>query len=340
MENHSAPMVVGTFFYGIASLLKKHKINVDCFYEKLGLTPDIEQNSEQLIPLELLNKCMIAVSQKTTTKHPALYIAKQQIDNSVFAYFNLILCAPNIEIAFQLSRRFRYIYSEVTHWDWQIEQEFVVIKTHSLVPMAAEGSEMTLLTMAKVFLLLKILLGDIHGFKRISLIQSKDKNINELESFFNCPVSYSQEFDGFILKKGDFYRPNPNFNAHRYHKLLEKLVYKNVIFPQNQLFSSFVKILILQVLSTGHCALTDIAKQIGMSPRAVQKRLFKEQLTFKEVMNDVRMCTAKRLLAQPNVPLTQIASMLGYSEASAFSRAFQAINKCSPRAWRKNTLKG
>jgi AraC-like DNA-binding protein len=44
---------------------------------------------------------------------------------------------------------------------------------------------------------------------------------------------------------------------------------------------------------------------------------------------------AKRLLIQRDIPLTQISLMLGYSEASAFSRAFKAIYKCSPRAWQK-----
>jgi AraC-like DNA-binding protein len=74
---------------------------------------------------------------------------------------------------------------------------------------------------------------------------------------------------------------------------------------------------------------------VGLSESAVKKRLKKEGLSFTDVVVDVRMNVAKRLLVQPDISLTQISAMLGYSEASAFSRAFFTLTKLSPRDWRK-----
>ncbi|MBL4631726.1 MAG: helix-turn-helix transcriptional regulator, partial [Paraglaciecola sp.] len=86
-------------------------------------------------------------------------------------------------------------------------------------------------------------------------------------------------------------------------------------------------------------SLPNVAKAIGMSASAVKKRLKKEGLTFTQIVTDVRLNVAKRLLIQPDISLTQISGMLGYSEASAFSRAFYALTQLSPREWRKQRTK-
>lgn len=203
------------------------------------------------------------------------------------------------------------------------------------MPLEVNDREHCLYTLAKVFLLIKIVLGGSAKIERISLVQPEDEYKYELDKFFNCPISFDQDFDGFIIKEKYLYKYQSNFDAKNYHLLLDQLSHHKVVFPENQKFSVLVKSIILQILSTGHCSLNYTAEQIGMRPKAVQKRLLKEGLTYKLLVTDVRMSVAKRLLTQQDISLIHISSMLGYSEPSAFSRAFQTVNKCSPSQWRK-----
>jgi len=181
-------------------------------------------------------------------------------------------------------------------------------------------------------------MGEKSIFRQISLIQTEDAKRYEMDKFFGCPISFSQNFDGFILHINDFYKPNKNFNTKRYQRLLKNITQHTVIFSQNKKFSSVIKGTILQLLSTEDLSLNSVAESIKVSPRAIRKRLEKENVTFKTLVSDVRMNIAKRLLIQSDIPLIRVSEMLGYSEPSAFSRAFRSIHKCSPRAWRKEKL--
>lgn len=338
IKDNSKVNIIGSMFQGISALLSNEGIDNEEFYQEFNLHPNIEQDSQVLISFEILIKALDKIKVNTSIKHPGLYLASHQAQLGSTPYINLILAAPTVEIAFQLAKRYRYVFSEVTYWDWLVEHDFAVIKRCSFVHLKANDREHCLYTVATVFLVLKRLFNGECLIERISLIQPADKHRHEIEKFFNCSISFSQDFDGFILSKNNFYKPNHNFDAEKYHQLLNQMACNKVIFPQNQSFVTFIKMLIVQMLSTGHCSLESIAKHIGMHPRMIQKKLQKENVVFKDLVNDVRMNTAKRLLRQADVSLLKISSILGYSEASAFSRAFQTANQCTPRQWRKERI--
>ena len=59
-------------------------------------------------------------------------------------------------------------------------------------------------------------------------------------------------------------------------------------------------------------------------------------LNFKSLVEDVRRDLAISYLGQRQLPLSEIALLLGYSELSAFSRAFRRWTGRSPRSFRKS----
>ncbi len=81
-----------------------------------------------------------------------------------------------------------------------------------------------------------------------------------------------------------------------------------------------------------------ISAIIGLSSHKMQKQLKDRGLTFKEVVRAAREELALHYLADMDMPLTEIAFSLGYSELSAFSRAFRNWSGISPQKYR-TTLK-
>ena len=55
---------------------------------------------------------------------------------------------------------------------------------------------------------------------------------------------------------------------------------------------------------------------------------------YRAIANEVRFEIARQLLEDTEVPLGQIAAALGYSEASAFTRAFRRWAGQTPSDWR------
>ena len=77
-----------------------------------------------------------------------------------------------------------------------------------------------------------------------------------------------------------------------------------------------------------------VAERLGLSTRGLQSRLASEGTTFEALLNDARKLRAEELLKSTELPLTDIAIMLGFSELSSFTRAAQRWFGTSPSAHR------
>ena len=79
-----------------------------------------------------------------------------------------------------------------------------------------------------------------------------------------------------------------------------------------------------------------VASLYAVSRRTLHRHLKAEGGTFRQVANEVRCEIACTLLAETDLPLSQIAEILNYSEISAFSRAFRRWSGQPPSVWRSN----
>jgi len=84
------------------------------------------------------------------------------------------------------------------------------------------------------------------------------------------------------------------------------------------------------------CTADMVAGLYAVSRRTLTRHLKAEGRTFRQVANAVRCEVACTLLAETDLPLSQIAEVLNYSEISAFSRAFRRWSGQPPSVWRSN----
>lgn len=88
-------------------------------------------------------------------------------------------------------------------------------------------------------------------------------------------------------------------------------------------------------LSAGEPSIEGVAADLGLAPRTLQDRLRRQGQPYQEVLDGLRRSLADIYLRDPALSLTEIALLLGFSESSAFSRAFRRWRGTSPVAWRR-----
>ncbi len=94
-------------------------------------------------------------------------------------------------------------------------------------------------------------------------------------------------------------------------------------------------------LATGHFSLRDIARQLGLHERTLQRRLSEQNLVFEDIVDQLRRERASEYLQSSAIPLTQVATFLGYSNQAAFTRACRRWFGDSPqRLRRRQSRKG
>jgi len=83
-----------------------------------------------------------------------------------------------------------------------------------------------------------------------------------------------------------------------------------------------------------------VAAKLGMSGRTFNRRLGDRGVTYRNIVGDIRARMARNFLSQQNISITETAYLLGYSDLSAFNRAFKSWTGISPTGYRcKSRLK-
>jgi AraC-like DNA-binding protein len=85
----------------------------------------------------------------------------------------------------------------------------------------------------------------------------------------------------------------------------------------------------------GRPRLEVVAEAVGMSPRALQRALSEEETSYTSLLELARFDLAREWLGERDRPICDIALCLGYSEQSAFTRAFRQWTGTSPRNYRR-----
>ncbi|MEL6686505.1 MAG: AraC family transcriptional regulator [Pseudomonadota bacterium] len=142
--------------------------------------------------------------------------------------------------------------------------------------------------------------------------------------YFGCEVLYNQPFDSLSFKANLADKPLPQANPELLALLEERLTRALRHHDNRDQMSSQVYETLQHGLGQGLSSVEHVAALIGVSARQLSYRLQLEGTSFTQVLKKVRMETAGFYLGEGKKSLTEIALLLGYSEQSAFTRAYKS----------------
>jgi AraC-like DNA-binding protein len=100
-------------------------------------------------------------------------------------------------------------------------------------------------------------------------------------------------------------------------------------------FVSSLKQVLHAYIQEKNLTLEFAAELCNMSKRSLQRKLADTGTRYSEVLNQVLFYTASRMLQDPDMKVTDISALLGYSDSTHFSRAFRRIAGVNPRVYRQ-----
>jgi len=97
---------------------------------------------------------------------------------------------------------------------------------------------------------------------------------------------------------------------------------------------SAVERVLPQLLPHAKASASNVAQKLAISKRTLSRKLRDENVAFSEVLEETRAALARRYLAERDLPVSEIAWLLGYSEVSSFTHAFKRWTGMTPRQFR------
>ncbi|MHC9295221.1 AraC family transcriptional regulator [Mycobacterium sp. LTG2003] len=158
--------------------------------------------------------------------------------------------------------------------------------------------------------------------------------VSRYQSYFGCPPTFSEPVAGFTLRALDLQRTLPT----------DRLAHQTAVdylartrSDRSRPTSYVVRTLIRQLLPTGATTLVDIALQMGLHPKALQRRLRAEGATFQQIADQTRRDITEKLLTESDMPLDHICRQLGYAEQSVLTRSCNRWFGNTPSGYRADS---
>ena len=155
---------------------------------------------------------------------------------------------------------------------------------------------------------------------------------------FGCPVHFDSGRDALLVSEDSIDAPNKLgddtiasfFDQHLEQELAD--------LAEDQTLEQDVRRVVTTLLSEGVPTLSQIASELGLGTRTLQRRLSDNGHSFQSVVDLARKDLAQRLLRETSYGLAEIAFLTGFAEQSGFTRAFKRWAGQTPRSYRLGVI--
>jgi AraC-like DNA-binding protein len=169
--------------------------------------------------------------------------------------------------------------------------------------------------------------------RRIELTRPR-ANEPMLRRHFRCELRFDAPHDLMVFDEATLALPMVNRDPQLISVLLPGLELAVAKDDRERTLVDDVRSALSETMCGARPAIADVAKSLGMSARTMQRRLGELGTTYQDVLDDVRRRSARRLLANTDLAMREIAFVLGFEEVNSFVRAFHAWERSTPAKWR------
>ena len=155
------------------------------------------------------------------------------------------------------------------------------------------------------------------------------------ETYFRCPVKFKADQNALVFSKADMELPFVTHNADLLGVVAPQLEAELTQQLAQKTFSEQAKGILKQLLAGHRPGIQDLARELHLSTRTLQRRLTEQDLTFQRLLDEARRELARHYLLQSSRELNETAYLLGYEDANSFFRAFHHWEGTSPGQWRE-----
>jgi AraC-like DNA-binding protein len=163
----------------------------------------------------------------------------------------------------------------------------------------------------------------------VSFVHAAPSCAGEYFAYFKSPVAFRADRNLLVFPKERVDAPLKGYNP-EIARIHDQIIIRYLAGLKKEDIAQRVKSAIIKKLPSGGVSDEIVAKELHMSVRSLQRSLRSEGTTFGKLLDEVRKDLATDYVRDQGINLTEVAFILGFSELSAFSRAFKKWTGRSP----------
>ena len=332
---HAKPMISLAMTKGLVEAIAGRGVSPEPILRELGLEPSNLINPEGFIATAKVALLLEEAARATGDDFFGLHFGAAFNPKNIGPVIYVVLNSPTIGAGIENIERYLKINNEAARWFTHIEGERAYVG-YELAELGIEKPrQYHEASMVVALNTLRMMAGSHWAPQEVHFIHESPHQVSEHTRIFAAPVRFGCAANAFVVERTFLERQVPAADPQLY-KILQRYL-NNILseLPREDSFLASIRKAIAETMRDGDPGLGRVAKQMAASPRTLQRRLKEYGLEFKKLADDTRRRFASNYLKDRKHTLTEVAFLLGYSDVSAFNRAFKRWTSMTPLEYRR-----
>jgi len=322
---------------GVVQHIEKNRGDVESIFGRAGIRQD--DINDPINELNLRQYCnLFEVAAKITGNDNiglefGQSFAPRQLGPIGFA----AISSPTLSAALRNMEKYFTAHQEQTSFGLIQDSDMLWLSYRiydSRIENRRQDAELSLGMFCNIF---KAALGQDWAPLEIRFEHDRPEDGGHHESCFNAPVKFGRRTNAIGFRRSELDTRMPEQDPYLFSLISSFLESRSKLVSNPENFATIVRNQIKLHLGDKIPTLTEIASVLGLENAEFQRQLKMNDLLFPDLLRAARRELALHYMNEADMPFTEIAYNLGYSELSAFSRAFRSWTGMSPQRYRRTS---
>lgn len=304
-------------------------------YRAINLDPALLDDADNRIPYAQLIALYEEAARLTGDEAFGLHLSEHTSEKVFDLLGYVLMSSPTLGEALHRIVRYHPIWNDGAEYVVETENEWVHLGYRYLSPRAEARRHDCEMTLAITLRFGRIATGVDWTPREVSFEHEQPADLSEHLRIFRSPLRFSRPVNELVFDRSLLSLPlveaDPALCAVLDRHAAELLAKS----PVRGGFVDEVRALLFEAMQGGDASLEAISRQLGTSPRTLQRKLKEEGASHQDLLDEIRRDLSKRYLREPQMAICEVAYLLGFSEPSAFHRAFRRWTGITPKAYRR-----
>jgi AraC-like DNA-binding protein len=320
---------------GLLETIAAARGNPDQILRTLGLERSAFRNPEGFIASSTFARILDEAARETADDCFGLHFGEHFNPKDLGPLAYVVLNSPTIAVAIQNAERYIHLHNQAANLSFSIEGEQAHMR-FLLVGLVSDSlRQHNECSMAVALNALRIIAGSDWAPREVQFAHEAPAHTSEHLRVFSAPVLFGCAANALVMEREFVERQVPAADQRLYRILKRQAERALSELPRESELLAAVRKTIAESMREGEPKLARVVKKLSMSRRTLERRLKEDGAAFKKLLDDTRRRFALNYLTDRKHTLTEIAFLLGYSEVSAFNRAFKRWTGSTPLEHRR-----
>lgn len=310
----------------------------ESIFASLGITTAILDEPDAHIPMSVGVGLLTHAVEVTGDQDIGLHLAEHADLGTCDVHFYAMLSSPTLAAAYERLCRYQRLIHETTQVTLDVEGDHATLR-HRMpggIGVPRQSAEFIVAAWVRSG---RVVTGNDWVPLQVRFAHPKPEDAREHTRFFRAPVYFATGENAVVLHHTllelDCIKADPSLVAMLDRYAADRLV----LAPRSASFVDRVRAALVEELRGGEPSAERLAARLKMSVRTLNRALAAEQTSYRMLLDQLRQEIAARLLLDNRVSIAEVAFLVGFSELSAFHRAFKRWTGQTPAEFRLQRLR-